>query len=43
MKAARLASPRKIEFVTVPEPKPKDGEVLVNLEQTSICGSDIYL
>ncbi len=43
MKAARLASPRKIEFVTVPEPKPKDGEVLVKLEQTSICGSDIYL
>lgn len=43
MKAARLASPKKIEFVAAPEPKPKDGEVLIKMEQVSICGSDIYL
>jgi L-iditol 2-dehydrogenase len=43
MRAARLASPKKIEFVETEKPKPIDGEVLIKMEQVSICGSDIYL
>ncbi len=43
MKAARLAAPQKIEFVTAEKPKAKDGECLIKIEQVSICGSDIYL
>jgi L-iditol 2-dehydrogenase len=44
MKAARVVARRKIEFLDVPEPGPlQQGEVQVNLESLSICGSDIYL
>ena len=44
MKAARVVARRKIEFLDVPEPGPlENGEVQVQLESLSICGSDIYL
>ncbi len=44
MKAARVVARRKIEFLDVPEPGPlEQGEVQINLESLSICGSDIYL
>lgn len=44
MKAARVVARRKIEFLDVPEPGPlEQGEVQINLESLSVCGSDIYL
>ena len=44
MKAARVVARRKIEFLDVPKPGPlENGEVQVQLESLSICGSDIYL
>jgi L-iditol 2-dehydrogenase len=44
LKAARVVTRRKIEFLDVPEPGPlSDGQVQIKLEALSICGSDIYL
>ncbi len=44
MKAARVVARRKIEFLDVPDPSPlQDGEVQIQLESLSVCGSDIYL
>ncbi|MBT4142112.1 MAG: zinc-binding dehydrogenase [Chloroflexi bacterium] len=44
MKAARVVARRKLEFLDVPKPGPlENGEVQVQLESLSICGSDIYL
>lgn len=44
MKAARVVARRKIEFLDIPEPLPlEDGEVKIELESLSVCGSDIYL
>ena len=31
------------EYVEVPVPKPKDGELLVRVSKVAICGSDIAL
>ncbi|MBT4142637.1 MAG: NADPH:quinone oxidoreductase, partial [Chloroflexi bacterium] len=42
MKAARVVARRKLEFLDVPKPGPlENGEVQVQLESLSICGSDI--
>ena len=41
MKAVRLTSPRRFEFVEVESPKPAEGEVLIRMERLSICGSDL--
>ncbi|MBM3925386.1 MAG: zinc-binding dehydrogenase [SAR202 cluster bacterium] len=41
MKAGRIAGPRRMEIVDVPEPTLRIGEVLVKVEKVSICGSDI--
>lgn len=43
MRAARLTSPRKFDFVEVDTPAPKEGEVLVKVERASICGSDLRI
>jgi len=44
LKAARVVARRKIEFLDVPKPGLlENGEVQVQLESLSICGSDIYL
>jgi threonine dehydrogenase-like Zn-dependent dehydrogenase len=44
LKAARVVARRKIEFLDVPDPSPlQDGEVQIQLESLSVCGSDIYL
>ncbi|MFL2664807.1 MAG: zinc-binding dehydrogenase [Dehalococcoidia bacterium] len=42
MKAARIASPGKFEFVDIPEPEISDGKVKVRVQSTSVCGSDIH-
>lgn len=43
MKAARLTAPRTFEFVEIDTPRPGPGECLVQLEQVSVCGSDVHL
>ena len=41
MKAAQLMAPKRWEFTEVDTPAPADGQVLVKMEQVSVCGSDI--
>lgn len=42
MKAARIAAPRKWEFLDVDPPSiSKDGEIIVKMEYFSVCGSDL--
>ena len=41
MKAAQLTAPKRWEFTEVDTPAPADGQVLVKMEQVSVCGSDI--
>lgn len=41
MRAARLAGPRRFEFVEVPRPVPGEGQALVRLQYLSVCGSDM--
>ena len=41
MQAARIVRPHEFEIVTVPKPIPSYGEVLVRVQLTSVCGSDL--
>jgi L-iditol 2-dehydrogenase len=41
MRAARLVEPGRFEFVELPRPVPREGQVLVRVEAVSICGSDL--
>ncbi|HLG70287.1 MAG TPA: zinc-binding dehydrogenase [Chloroflexota bacterium] len=41
MKAVQLVAPQRFEFVEIPEPTPKPGEVLVRMEYLAVCGSDL--
>jgi L-iditol 2-dehydrogenase len=41
MRAARIAAPRKWEFLDVDLPAPNPGEVLLKMEYFSVCGSDL--
>jgi threonine dehydrogenase-like Zn-dependent dehydrogenase len=41
MRAVRLIGPRELQLVTVPEPRPGQGEVLVRLRACGICASDL--
>jgi 2-desacetyl-2-hydroxyethyl bacteriochlorophyllide A dehydrogenase len=41
MRAAVLAGPRRIELAEVPIPAPGPGEVLVRLEGSGVCGSNL--
>ncbi|HLF80121.1 MAG TPA: zinc-binding dehydrogenase [Dehalococcoidia bacterium] len=41
MKAARLVGPRQFEILDTPTPTINQGEVLVRIENLSICGSDL--
>lgn len=38
-----MTAPGKIEFVTVPVPSIKDGQVLVKIKKIGVCGSDIHV
>ena len=42
MRAARFYGGRDIRVETVPEPEPMDNEVLVQVQATGICGSDLH-
>jgi L-iditol 2-dehydrogenase len=41
MKAALCTAPEKIEMTEVDVPVPKEGEVLVQVKATGLCGSDV--
>lgn len=41
MKSTIISQPGKIEFITVPVPKPTENEVLIRMEGCGICGSDL--
>jgi L-iditol 2-dehydrogenase len=41
MRAIHIASPRKIEFIDAPTPKPGEGEVLVKCSHVALCGSNM--
>jgi threonine dehydrogenase-like Zn-dependent dehydrogenase len=41
MKAAVVREPFVVEVVDVPDPEPRPGHVIVAVEATSICGSDV--
>ncbi|MDP6822712.1 MAG: zinc-binding dehydrogenase [Dehalococcoidia bacterium] len=43
MKAFQLTGQRTFESVTVPDPEPEEGQVLLKIEHVSICGSDTHL
>ena len=43
MKAAILTNVREIKFGEVPEPYPKDGQVLIRVHWASICGTDLHV
>ncbi|MDD9972539.1 MAG: alcohol dehydrogenase catalytic domain-containing protein, partial [Candidatus Poribacteria bacterium] len=42
MKAAQFYGGKDIRVETVPDPTPEEGEVLVQVEATGICGSDLH-
>lgn len=42
MKAARLTSPQTFEMVDVETPTAAEGEVLIKVQASSVCGSDIH-
>ena len=41
MRAARIIGPQRIEIIDAKEPTMQDGEVLVRVQLTSVCGSDL--
>ncbi|HEY6099293.1 MAG TPA: alcohol dehydrogenase catalytic domain-containing protein, partial [Anaeromyxobacter sp.] len=41
MRAAVLSGPRRIEVVLVERPTPGPGEVLVHLDGSGVCGSNL--
>jgi threonine dehydrogenase-like Zn-dependent dehydrogenase len=43
MKAVILTNDREIKFGEVPEPYPKDGQVLIRVHWASICGTDLHI
>jgi len=42
MKAALLTAPGQFEIHNIDQPKPSEGEVLVRVKRTGVCGSDIH-
>jgi 2-desacetyl-2-hydroxyethyl bacteriochlorophyllide A dehydrogenase len=43
MKTYQLTGPRKLEVADAPDPTVEDGQVLLEIEHVSICGSDTHL
>lgn len=42
MRAARVLGQSRVEVVDVPDPVPGDGEVLVKLQRSLLCGSEMH-
>ena len=43
MKAAVWVSANKLEIKEIPEPKPKEGEVLIKVLGCGVCGTDVHI
>lgn len=43
MQAIRVEQPHQLQIVEVPDPSPGAGEVLIRVQRTGICGSDIHI
>ena len=41
MRCVRMTAPRNMEFVNLPDPVAGPGEVLVDMKEAAICGSDL--
>ncbi|MCB0010225.1 MAG: alcohol dehydrogenase catalytic domain-containing protein, partial [Anaerolineales bacterium] len=41
MQAAQYVSQGKVSFVSVPDPAPAAGEVLLQMNKVAVCGSDV--
>jgi threonine dehydrogenase-like Zn-dependent dehydrogenase len=41
VRAVRLTGPRLLDLVEIPDPVPADGEVVLRVTSTGICGSDL--
>ena len=42
MKALVMNEYKKLDYMDVEKPVPKDGEVLIRLKACSVCGSDVH-
>lgn len=42
MKAVKWFAPRDMRLVDIPKPEPKPWEVLIHIESTGVCGSDMH-
>lgn len=42
MRAARIHKPQDVRVETVPEPAPRDGELLLRVRTVGVCGSDLH-
>ena len=42
MKAAVWYAKEDVRVEEVPEPKPDEGEVVIQVERTGICGTDLH-
>ncbi len=43
MKAAKIIGKGRVELVDIPKPEPKDGEILIRVESSGICGTDLHM
>jgi 2-desacetyl-2-hydroxyethyl bacteriochlorophyllide A dehydrogenase len=43
MRQAVMTEPGKIEFNDVPEPAPKESEILLRVKRIGVCGSDVHV
>ena len=43
MKVARITAPQTFEFYDIDTPKPAEGEILLKVQQVSVCGSDTHM
>lgn len=41
MKAVYMEAPRKVSVIDMPEPKMKDGDVLIRVRRVGLCGTDL--
>ena len=43
MKAAQITGKGRVEIVDIPKPEPRHGEVLIRVESSGICGTDLHM
>ncbi len=43
MKCIRIPEPNRVEIVELPKPAPREGEVLIRVHASGICGTDLHI